>query len=107
LAVEQHGGTVVGPIDSVAEALLLLASRPPSGAVLDCQLADRDVTPLALRLLELGIPFVINTGTGPPPELAAAAPDLVVLVKPVRPELVVATLAGQMGLGAAAARLET
>ena len=96
-AVQAWEGTVVGPVATVAEALTLIENRPVSGAVLDAKLADRDVTPLALRLAEKGVPFVIHTGTGLPVELAAELPHLPVVMKPVQPTRVLARLLTEMG----------
>ncbi len=49
MAVEDSDGIVIGPAGSVAEALALIDAQEISAAVLDCQLSDRDVTPVALR----------------------------------------------------------
>ncbi|MEP7007029.1 MAG: response regulator [Sphingomonas bacterium] len=95
-AVREHEGIVIGPVPTVAEALAILADQPVGAAILDARLDDRDVTPLAIRLIEQAVPFVIHTGTGLPAELAAVHPDLPVIYKPKRPEEVVATLVKQL-----------
>ncbi len=69
-AIQLLDGDPVGPIDNVAEALALLDVTTVKAAILDANLADRDVTPLALALIDKGVPFVIYTGTGLPTELA-------------------------------------
>ena len=81
-AIEDGGGEVVGPVASVREALALLETRSVSGAILDVNLADRDISPLAEILLSRGVPIIIQTGVGLPAELAARYPDLVVRIKP-------------------------
>jgi DNA-binding response OmpR family regulator len=81
-AIEDAGGEVVGPAASVKEALDLLETRPVAAAILDVNLADRDISPLAEILLGRGIPIIIQTGVGLPAELAARFPDLVVRIKP-------------------------
>ena len=91
-AVEDVDGEVVGPVASVAEALALLETTPVNGAVLDANLVDGAVTPLALHLLDLGVPFVVHTGTGLPPDLAARPVDLPLVMKPAQATSVVATL---------------
>ncbi|WP_404710568.1 response regulator [Sphingomonas sp. MMS24-J13] len=91
-AVEEQGGVVIGPVANVAEALVLAETGPIAAAILDANLLDRDVTPLALHLIERGIPLVIHTGTGLPDALARAHPDLAVVMKPVPPELVLEAL---------------
>jgi len=95
-AVQDHQGIVIGPVPTVAEALAILARQPVGAAILDAKLDDRDITPVATRLIAQGVPFVIHSGTGLPAELAASHPDLPVIIKPTRPEEVVATLAEQL-----------
>jgi len=95
-AVEECAGTVVGPVATVAEALALMDTRSIAAAVLDAQLVDRDVTPVALRLFEQGVPFVIHTGTGLPVELAALLPNVPVAMKPLKAPIVVACLLNEM-----------
>jgi CheY-like chemotaxis protein len=96
MAVEDLDGCVVGPVASVAEALVLLDSHQLAGAVLDCQLSDRDVTPVVTMLVDRGVPLVIHTGTGLPPALAEMHPNLPVLMKPLKPAVVVELLLGRM-----------
>jgi len=90
--VENFDGRVVGPIASVAEALIRVDQEHVAGAILDANLLDRDVTPLALRLIERGTPIVIYSGTGLPEELARAHPELPVILKPARVITVLAIL---------------
>jgi DNA-binding NtrC family response regulator len=96
MAVEDAGGRVVGPVASVADALSLLETHQLGGAVLDCQLTDRDVTPVVMELIDRGVPLVIHTGTGLPPALSEAHPNLPVLMKPLKPAIVVELLASRM-----------
>lgn len=83
--VEALGGIVLGPFDSVAEALATLADNKISGAIMDANLLDRDITPIALQLLDRGVPFVIYSGTGLPRALAARDPDVPLEMKPGQP----------------------
>lgn len=96
-AVVQFGGTVLGPVPSVACAFGLLETLVPDGAILDAVLIDGEVTPLALHLLARGVPFVVHTGTGLPPALARAAPATPVLMKPTPSERVAELLAREIG----------
>lgn len=96
VAVEDLDGQVVGPVASAADALLLLDKHRISGAVLDCQLSDRDVTPVVLTLVDKGVPLVIQTGTGVPAALAEALPGLPCMRKPVKPAKVLELLAEQI-----------
>ena len=91
-AVEKENGMVAGPACSVADAMRLLGSQPVSGAILDCRLPDGDVTPVARSLVRMGIPYVIQTGTAVPAGLMLLRTDAPVLMKPVDPNLVVASL---------------
>jgi DNA-binding response OmpR family regulator len=85
-------GVPVGPAATVAEALTLLENEAVDAAILDANLLDRDVTPVALRLIELGLAFVIHSALGLPDELAARHPHLTVVMKPARPTVVLAAL---------------
>jgi hypothetical protein len=96
MAVEDLGGSVVGPVARVDEAMSLLVKHRISGAVLDSQLEDRDITPVVLSLVEQGVPLVIHSGTGLPAALALAHPDLPVLAKPLKPAIVLELLMGRM-----------
>lgn len=82
LAIEDAGGLVVGPAASVEEALALINATPVAGAILDVNLIDGDISPVAELLLELGIPIILQTGIGLPTDLAARYPKLVVNIKP-------------------------
>jgi len=99
LAVEDRGYVVVGPVATVAEALALVAQGGIEGAVLDASLLDRDVGPVALQLIENGIPFVVHTGVGLPAVLARHYPDLPVMMKPNSPDKVVARLLREIKIG--------
>jgi DNA-binding NtrC family response regulator len=90
--VEDQGGRVVGPVPTVEEGLSLAGSSDAAGAILDANLEDRDVTQLALALIEKGTPFVIYTGTGLPKALERLHPDLPVVMKPTQTRAVLEAL---------------
>ena len=50
---------VLGPALSIEDALLLLRTQRPDAAVLDLNVKDRFVTPVAEMLLSWGVPFVV------------------------------------------------
>src|SRR3712207_4398339 len=79
---ESAGADVVGPAASVREALALLADQQVDGALLDFNLADGEVTPVLELLLARGVPIVMYTGRGLPPEISGQHPHLPVLRKP-------------------------
>lgn len=93
LAVEDAGGEVAGPAASVREALALIESLPIVAAILDVNLADGDISPVAERLIIAGIPVILQTGIGLPPKLAARFPELQVNIKPCAAATLVSQLA--------------
>jgi DNA-binding LytR/AlgR family response regulator len=62
--VEQLGGTVVGPAGSVEGALKLLSDTTPHAALLDVNLRERHVTPVAQACRDRSVPFALVTGYG-------------------------------------------
>jgi DNA-binding response OmpR family regulator len=93
LAIQDAGGEVVGPAASVKEALALLETRTITAAILDVNLSDGDISPVAERLIGLGIPVIFQTGVGLPPGLADRFPGLIVRIKPYVAARLVAELA--------------
>lgn len=96
LAIEESNGRVVGPVGTVAEALALLEKEQIAAAIVDSHLADRDATPVVLALAEKGVPFVIHTETGLPPQIAQLHPDAPHLVSPVHPHIILARLLSEV-----------
>ena len=82
LAIEDAGGKVAGPAASVKEALALIEALPIVAAILDVNLVDGDISPVAERLIAAGIPIILQTGIGLPAKLASRWPDLPVNIKP-------------------------
>lgn len=91
--IEDAGGVVVGPAASVKEALALLENHPVDAAILDVNLSDRDVSPVAELLIARGVPIIFHTGLGLPDELSAKFPNLIVHLKPLVPEQLIRQLA--------------
>ena len=71
--LEGQGCEVVGPASSVARGLALLERERPDLALLDVNLAGQSVAPLAFRLKEQGVPYVLVTGYR---DLAQREPEL-------------------------------
>jgi DNA-binding response OmpR family regulator len=82
-SVEDAGGTVVGPVGSVHAAMTLLGTNAIAAAILDVQLTDGEVTPVAAALCALGIPVIFQSGVGLPPGLERQCPGAVFYKKPV------------------------
>jgi DNA-binding NtrC family response regulator len=80
-AVEHANARVVGPAATVRKALDLLGREVIHAAILDANLPDGDVIPVAEELIERGVPFIINTGAAVPLQLRRF-PDLPVFSKP-------------------------
>ena len=89
-ALRSFGCEVVGPAYDLTQAELL-SQGPLDGAILDVNLGDKKVFPVADILAEREIPFCFVTGYG----VAGLRPgdlDRPVLQKPVDPELIGQTL---------------
>ncbi len=95
-AIEQLGGKPIGPVATVAQAMTLLESEVVAAAILDGNLGDSEVTPLALALADISVPFVIHAGAVVPPELAHQHPNLAVVFKPAGSTAVLAALLQQV-----------
>ena len=93
-AVRAAGGAVIGPVSTVREGLAPLRDAPVAGAILDCHLRDRDVSPLAQVLLGFGPPLVVYTVSDIPTALAHWRLEIPLIRKPKQPSDVVARLVG-------------
>jgi CheY-like chemotaxis protein len=61
--LEEQGAEVLGPVPSVSDALALLETKPaPNAAVLDINLGDEQVFPVADALQAAAVPFVFVSG---------------------------------------------
>ena len=60
--LQARGARIVGPAGTVARALDLAGREPIDGAVLDVNLRDEDVYPVADLLIARGVPIVFCTG---------------------------------------------
>lgn len=69
--LEEQGYRVSGPAGTVSEGLALIDADPPDLALLDYRLRGAVVTPIADRLNNLGIPFVMATAS----EVSRLGPD--------------------------------
>lgn len=94
--LEDVGAQVLGPFARVNDALAQLDGQSVDGAILDVNLLDGLVTPLAEYLIERKIPVVFCTGTALPQELKSRHPDLQVCSKPTAPNQLMTRLAGLM-----------
>lgn len=92
-SVEAAHGEVVGPFATVKEGMVYLAQNDAHAAILDVQLADRDVSPLAIELLNRGRAVVFHTSQAIPDEVVKRHGMLPMCRKPMPAEHVVFHLA--------------
>jgi two-component SAPR family response regulator len=94
MTLERHGWCVLGPASSVKEALRLLENARPDVALLDVNLRGEMVTPVAVALQSLQVPFVLSSAYDPAAvdgvEVLARAPKV---AKPASERRLVAALA--------------
>jgi DNA-binding NarL/FixJ family response regulator len=84
-AVERMGFVVLGPAPSAHEAISLIESIGCDGAVLDINLGDHTVEPVARWLMRAGKPFVFVSGYDSPSTLDPSFRGHPLLRKPVSP----------------------
>jgi DNA-binding response OmpR family regulator len=94
--LEDHGASVIGPCETLAEALSAIGDPHIDGAVLDVNLRGERVDPVVQALGARDVPIILVTGY-----LVSdwsAHRRVVVMVKPYDPEEVVKALAGLIAL---------
>ena len=96
LAIEDAGGKAVGPAATIREALELIETQPPDGAVLDVNLPDGHVGAV-IEALPRTASIVVHTGVGLPAEIRQARPDIPVFSKPTPPVRLLSQLARGLG----------
>jgi CheY-like chemotaxis protein len=87
------GATIVAKCRTVKHALSVAESEPLSAALLDVQVGEDDIDPVARLLSQRGIPFVFFTGQSDPRRLRTQWPESSVLAKPALPDAIVSALA--------------
>ena len=94
LLLERHGWRVLGPAATVAAALRLLeqSEEPPDAALLDVNLQDELVTPVAAALKGRGVPFVLASAYDPLDHIAPALAAVPNVGKPFDKERLLAAL---------------
>lgn len=93
LMLEAHGWRIIGPVATVKDALALIATELPLVALLDVNLGNELVTPVALALKAEMVPFAVATAYANPEryggDVLAGVPNA---GKPVNERRVLATL---------------
>lgn len=89
---EDLGYLVAGPYATLAEGLQSIGRQRPDAAILDVQLADGEVFPLADALTRLGVPIIFHSGHADSRALIARYPGARSASKPCSPDLIAAYL---------------
>ncbi|MGH7011154.1 MAG: hypothetical protein ACREEX_09975 [Caulobacteraceae bacterium] len=98
-AIEEACGEVAGPVASIKEGLAILAMKDVHAAILDVQLADEEITPLAFTLLAGRKAVVFHTATIVPPAILERHGEVDVCQKPAHSSEVVRRLAEAIARG--------
>lgn len=94
-ALEDRGAVVVGPCLGLDAAMRATAAEASiDGAILDVDLGEEDVFPLANHLVARGVPFLFHTGRADLDRLHGRYADAPVFLKPARAEDIAHQLCG-------------
>ena len=91
--LEEAGAVVIGPFARVRDALGALAEGPDA-ALLDIEIADGTVFPLADRMREAGLAIVFHSGGADRRALARAYPGAPLCEKPSSATEIIGALEG-------------
>jgi DNA-binding response OmpR family regulator len=94
--LSEAGFVVIGPAESVARALALLAQFGCDAAVLDINLGTETSEPVARELIKLGVPFTTISGYSRE-QLPANMRTAPLLGKPVSPAMLIAGVTRCLG----------
>ncbi len=83
--VEEAGYHVEGPFDDISSAMLSYQKQKPDLAILDVQLFDGNVFPLAEKLMAENVPVIFHSGNYVPDEVNERFPQAHALSKPCPP----------------------
>ena len=100
-ALEEAGASVVGPCYTLEECLRAAREEQIDAAVLDVDLAGKDVFPAAEELRRRGIPFLFHTAHAYRDELQARFGEIPVCRKPIPMDELTASIARIAADGAA------
>ena len=90
--VEEAGYAVEGPFLDISSAMLAYQKKKPDCAILDVQLDDGIVYPLAEKLMAEDIPVIFHSGVFGPSEVSERYPNSQALAKPCPPADVIETV---------------
>ncbi|MCB2080035.1 MAG: response regulator [Novosphingobium sp.] len=95
--VGEIGHAVDGPHVSVEQGLQALENGMPDCAILDVQLKDGEVYPVADKLHEAGVPIIFHSGHADAPTLRERYPGALVCGKPCAPSTLQQSLRQALG----------
>ena len=87
--VEEAGYTVEGPYTDISSAMLAYQKQKPDLAILDVQLGDGIVYPLAEQMMAEDIPVIFHSGNYTPGEVSERFPQSHALAKPCPPAAII------------------
>lgn len=90
--VAEAGYTVEGPFVDLSSAMLSYQKSKPDIAILDIQLGDSTVFPLAERMMAEDVRVIFYSGRLTPAEVTRLFPDAASLSKPCPPAAVIDTI---------------
>lgn len=91
IILEAHGYRILGPVATVAEAMMLLEAERPDMALLDYRLATTTTETLLPLLSQQGVPVCVLSGYGRQ-QLPASYDNCALLEKPFRTSSLLAAL---------------
>ncbi|MDJ0642359.1 MAG: response regulator [Erythrobacter sp.] len=83
--VEEAGFEVEGPHAGISSAMLAFQKEKPDLAILDIQLDDGSVFPLAKKLADENVPIIFHSGRHTHAEVEEQFPTATTLAKPCPP----------------------
>ena len=87
--VEEAGYIVEGPFEDLSSTMLAFQKNKPDIAILDVQLEDGIVYPLAEQMMAEDIPVIFHSGQLTPEEVSRRFPQAQTLSKPCPPAAVI------------------
>ncbi|MBX7482438.1 response regulator [Qipengyuania qiaonensis] len=90
--VEEAGYIVEGPFVDLSSTMLAYQKNKPDIAILDVQLGDGVVYPLAEQMMAEDVPVIFHSGQMTPSEVAQRFPQAQALAKPCPPAEVIDTI---------------
>ncbi|TMM50527.1 response regulator [Qipengyuania marisflavi] len=90
--VSEAGYIVEGPFEDMSSAMLAFQKHKPDLAILDVQLGDGIVYPLAEQMMAENVPVIFHSGQLTPGEVAVRYPAAQSLSKPCPPADVIASV---------------